>query len=106
MAERRTVLTLCGGGRKVCTLSSKKQESESGEFMNQLRVCTVRLGLLISLALCLSQATTAQLVPYDNFNSKNIDPTKWTGFQFFTPDQREAVRELVENPGASGRQQP
>ena len=70
--------------------------------MNQLPVCTVRVGLLILLALCLSQATTAQLVLYDNFSSANIEPTKWSGFQFYSPDQREAVRELVSLSGTNG----
>lgn len=74
--------------------------------MNQLRTWTLQVGLVVMLTLFLSIATPAQLVLYDNFNSKHIDPNKWTGFQFFSPDQREAVRELVVNPGSSGGQQP
>jgi len=31
------------------------------------------------LTLALSKASNAQLVLYDNFNSKHIDPTKWVG---------------------------
>jgi len=66
---------------------------------------TLAVGAAILLALGLSQAATAQLVLYDNFNSTNIDPAKWTGFQFFSSDQREAVRELVADSSAGGSQQ-
>ncbi len=38
--------------------------------------------------------TIAQLVPYDNFNSRQIDPAKWSG-TFGDSDQREIVRQLV-----------
>lgn len=60
---------------------------------------TVGVGTLVLLALALPQAGVAQLVLYDNFNSKHIDPAKWSGFQFYNPDQREAVRELVSPNG-------
>jgi hypothetical protein len=49
--------------------------------------------LLPAFAFC--KATSAQLAPYDNFNSKRIDPSKWIGWQFFDPDVREATRELT-----------
>ena len=62
---------------------------------------TMGVGALVLLALALSQAGVAQLVLYDNFSSKNIDPSKWSGFQFYAPDQREAVRELVSLPGVT-----
>lgn len=74
--------------------------------MDSFRIWTPRVGLLVLLALCLSRPMAAQLVLYDDFSSKHIDPTKWSGFQFFSPDQREAVRELVAKPGASSSQQP
>jgi hypothetical protein len=72
--------------------------------MKQLRMCALSTGPLILLALSLSQAMPAQLVLYDNFNSKNIDPTRWIGWQFFNPDQREAVRELALPHGGNGIQ--
>jgi len=34
------------------------------------------------------------LVLYDEFNTKLIDPNKWTGFEFQTGTTREAVREI------------
>jgi len=72
--------------------------------MTRLRKFALSTGPSILLALCLPQAMPAQLVLYDNFNSKNIDPTKWIGWQFYNPDQREAVRELVLPPGGNGIQ--
>src|SRR5215469_4276416 len=75
-------------------------------LMNVFCSWTPKVGLVILLALYLSPRMQAQLVSYDDFSSKHIDPTKWSGFQFFSPDQREAVRELVANPGQSGGQQP
>ena len=50
---------------------------------------------LVLLTFALSKAGVAQLVLYDNFNSKQIDPSKWNGWQFFDPDVREATRQLV-----------
>ena len=69
--------------------------------MNPFRTWKPRFGLLIMLAIALSKVTLAQLVLYDNFNSTTIDPGKWTGFQFYSPDQREAVREVVLLSGTS-----
>src|ERR1700741_3816174 len=37
----------------------------------------------------------SQLALYDNFNAKQINPSKWAGQQFYDPDTREAVRELT-----------
>jgi len=48
---------------------------------------------LVLLTFVLPKAGVAQLVLYDNFNSKQIDPSKWIGWQFFDPDIREAVRQ-------------
>jgi hypothetical protein len=59
---------------------------------------------MIGLTLVLSHGGTAQLVLYDNFNSKNIDPSKWIGWQFYNPDQREAVREIVSAASENGGQ--
>ena len=50
---------------------------------------------LLLLTLALSKASVAQLVLYDNFHSKHIDPSKWIGWQFFDPDIREAGRQLA-----------
>jgi hypothetical protein len=50
---------------------------------------------LVLLTFALSKAGVAQLVLYDNFNSKQIDPSKWNGWQFFDPDVRDATRQLV-----------
>jgi hypothetical protein len=47
----------------------------------------------VLLTLALSKVSVAQLVLYDNFNSKHIDPSKWIGWQFFDPDVREATRQ-------------
>lgn len=67
----------------------------------RLKRTPVVLAVML-LLLALSQAGVAQLVLYDNFNSQYIDPLKWSGFQFYSPDQREAVRELVSLPGTNG----
>jgi hypothetical protein len=45
-----------------------------------------------------SKATVAQVVLYDNFNSKRIDPAKWDG-SFLDSDSRDAVREISATPG-------
>lgn len=50
---------------------------------------------LVLLAFTFSKASVTQLVLYDNFQAKRIDPSKWIGWQFFDPDVREAVRQLV-----------
>jgi hypothetical protein len=47
----------------------------------------------------LATATPAQLSLYDNFDSTQIDPSKWIGWQFFDPDIREAVREVAGETG-------
>ncbi len=46
------------------------------------------------LTVALSKAGVAQLVLYDDFESRNIDPSKWVG-TFGDQDQREVVRTLV-----------
>ena len=46
------------------------------------------LVLLIAL---LSKAAVTQLVLYDNFASRNIDHSKWNGWQFFDLDMVEAT---------------
>lgn len=48
--------------------------------------------LLIALV---SKAAVTQLVLYDNFASRNIDHSKWNGWQFFDLDVVEATRQLV-----------
>jgi len=45
-----------------------------------------------------SKATVAQVVLYDNFNSKRIDPAKWDG-SLLDSDSRDAVREISATPG-------
>jgi len=50
--------------------------------------------MLVLSTVALSKAEVTQLVLYDNFASRNIDPSKWTG-SFGDPDQREVVRTLV-----------
>src|SRR6516162_17615 len=52
-------------------------------------------SVLMLLTVALSKAGVGQLVLYDNFASKHIDPSKWIAWQFFDPDLREAVRQLV-----------
>jgi hypothetical protein len=50
---------------------------------------------LVLLTFGLSTAGVAQMVLYDNFQSKQINPSKWVGWQFFDPDIREATRQLT-----------
>lgn len=52
-------------------------------------------SVLLLLAVTLAKANVTQLVLYDNFASATIDPAKWTGWQFFDPDVREAVRQIT-----------
>jgi len=64
------------------------------------RLKSVRLAsVFLILTLALSKTGVTQLVPYDDFASKNIDPLKWIGWQFFDPDVREAVRQPLEEGG-------
>jgi hypothetical protein len=56
-------------------------------------------SMLVLAAMTLSKAGTAQFVLYDNFASRNIDPSKWVG-TFADQDQREVVRTLVGEEGA------
>jgi hypothetical protein len=58
------------------------------------RISVSRAWVLVFLTLALAKAGSAQLVPYDNFKSNRIDPSKWIG-TFGDPDQREVVRQLV-----------
>jgi hypothetical protein len=51
--------------------------------------------VFVLLAIAVSKPASAQLVLYDNFNSKHIDPSKWSGLQFYDPDVREVVRDLA-----------
>ena len=51
--------------------------------------------MFVLLAIAVSKPARAQLVLYDNFNSKHIDPSKWGGLQFYDPDVREVVRDLA-----------
>src|SRR5215472_1749716 len=53
----------------------------------------VVLALLL-LTFALAKAGVAQLKLYDDFHSKQIDPSKWVG-TFGDPDQRDVVRTLV-----------
>src|SRR2546423_5863043 len=61
-----------------------------------LRASVLVLLTLALLTLALSNAGVAQtqLVLYDNFKSRNLDPSKWIGWQFFDSDIREAGRQL------------
>jgi len=59
---------------------------------------TFAVWALVLLTFALSKAGVAQLVLYDNFNSKQIDPSKWDG-GFQDPESRESVRELTAAPG-------
>src|ERR1700680_170006 len=61
---------------------------------------TFRTWMLLLLTLGLSKAGVAQLAPYDNFNSKHIDPSKWVGEPSSIPggsdkDRREVTVGLV-----------
>ena len=61
-----------------------------------LRTSKWRFGIcVLGWMLCAFSGTTvAQLLTYDNFNSRQIDPAKWSG-TFGDSDQREIVREVV-----------
>ena len=52
-------------------------------------------SVLLLVAVTLAKANVTQLVLYDSFASATIDPAKWTGWQFFDPDVREAVRQIT-----------
>jgi len=52
------------------------------------------IWILVLLTLVLSRASNAQLVLYDNFNSKQIDPAKWIG-ERSSPDGSDANRREV-----------
>jgi hypothetical protein len=67
--------------------------TEAFMFTRLKRVILVLV--LVLLASALAKAGVSQLVLYDDFQSGRIDPSKWTGWQFFDPDVREAVRQLV-----------
>jgi hypothetical protein len=60
---------------------------------NLLRVALVTLSQLWLLS-----TASAQLVLYDNFSKRTIDPAKWEGLQNFDPDLRETIRELTPMP--------
>jgi hypothetical protein len=53
------------------------------------------MWIFLLVTFTLSKAALAQLVLYDDFKSTKIDASKWTGWQFFDPDLREAVRQLT-----------
>jgi hypothetical protein len=63
---------------------------------------TLGVGAVTLLALSLSEAGVAQLVLYDNFNSKHIEPAKWNGAQNYDPDLRESVREITPTQDNGG----
>ncbi len=63
--------------------------------MNPKPKWTFTCWALVLLTFALSKASVAQLVLYDDFKSKQIDPSKWIGWQFFDPDVREATRQLT-----------
>jgi hypothetical protein len=63
--------------------------------MTQKPKWTFACWALLLLIFAMSKASPAQLVLYDNFKSKQIDPAKWIGWQFFDPDVREATRQLA-----------
>lgn len=51
--------------------------------------------ITILLGMALSSSCAAQLAPYDDFDSRYINPAKWTGLQNYDPDLREGVRKIV-----------
>lgn len=60
--------------------------------------------VLVLVTLTLPKAGVAQLVLYDDFTSKNIDPSKWVGEPSSTPggsdkDRREVAVQLVGGKG-------
>ena len=69
--------------------------------MNQFsKFIFVVLGsVLLFTAVTFSKAAVSQLVLYDNFSSRAINPAKWTGWQFFDPDIGEAGWQLVGEDG-------
>jgi hypothetical protein len=57
----------------------------------------LRVALLALPQLWLFSTASAQLVLYDNFSKRTIDPAKWDGLQNAESDLRETIRELVAN---------
>jgi len=57
-----------------------------------------KLAVWASLLLASSKVTVAQLVSYDNFKARRIDPAKWDG-SFLDFESRDAVREIAFVPG-------
>jgi hypothetical protein len=58
----------------------------------------LRVALLTLAQLWLLSTASAQLVLYDNFSKKTIDPTKWEGWQDTDTTLRETIRELTPTP--------
>lgn len=52
-------------------------------------------SVFVLSTVALSKAAVTQLVLYDNFASRNIDHSKWNGWQFFDLDVLDATRQLV-----------
>jgi hypothetical protein len=56
----------------------------------------------VLLAIGVSNPASAQLVLYDDFNSKHIDTSKWIGLQFYDSNVREVLRDLAARIGTAG----
>jgi len=63
-------------------------------MLRKLIGAVLNLGTIL-VCTALSQPSSAQLVPYDDFSSRYINPAKWNGSQNYDPDLREAVRQIV-----------
>jgi hypothetical protein len=61
----------------------------------QVLVLLTLVLVLLTLALSKAGVAQTQLVLYDSFKSRNLDPSKWIGWQFFDPDIREARRQIA-----------
>ena len=61
------------------------------------------LGTVL-LCAALSRECVAQLIRYDDFHSRNIDPSRWYGLQNYDPDLREAQRKIVREDRHGGLQ--
>jgi len=54
----------------------------------------IPVSVLVLLAGALAKAGVSQLVLYDNFQSRKLDPSKWNGWQFFDFNVLDAARQL------------
>jgi hypothetical protein len=58
-------------------------------------ICLAAVLATMLFIAAIPTSSVAQLIPYDDFSSRTIDPSKWNGSQNFDPDLRDTVRQIV-----------